>query len=387
MSDRLNQDLDSLMAALRRFVEDLPDDLGHLPLRKLSQAAADPEQRARMEPAAARFDETVAPIMQRWREAAQSWDRSIRSALEPCAEAGRWLTQLGEQLRSASERSDRAWRELMQPFELALQRMHALGERLQEMAQLVPQAAAEYCGPYQRQIAQLQDHNIGLLTPADEMQFMITGIIVTPPQERSLGYRPPLEGVAVMCRRFGLATAILSIDRPQLVKWTRRLASFQELDDLPGEVFVTLCETVLPSIERRVGDLTYPQAAEKLKGWMSDWYLAAAVKNNIRRTLKQQRTRRGREIRFEEAGMAPGEEDLVETGTAIDRVVVRDALEEYLRQSKRPELDRAIVDALGERRSMRSLAAERGMSDRTLQQRGKNLVDFLARRLVVPRQS
>ena len=83
MSDSVNGDLDSIKSALRQFFAELPEDLRHSSLRELRQAWADPEQRARMEPAAARLDRTVAPIMQRWQKSAQDWDRSLRSLLEP----------------------------------------------------------------------------------------------------------------------------------------------------------------------------------------------------------------------------------------------------------------------------------------------------------------
>jgi len=270
---------------------------------------------------------------------------------------------------------------VIRPLKQAFRRAQAWGEKLQAMAQVARQVAAEYCRPYQRQIGQLRDANIRPLDRTDEMRFTVIGVLITPPEESALGYRPPLEWVAVMCRRFDLASAILSAERPQLLRWSKRVVSAQDLDDLSPEVYLTLCEEVLPSIGRRAGDLTYPEGTEKLKGWMSDWYLATAIKHNVLRRFEQQRTWRRRETTLDEARVTAGIEELAQRAAAIDRMVARDAVEEYLRQSKRPELDRAIMDALGEGRSMRSLAAELGVPERTLQQRRKSLVEFCARRL------
>lgn len=213
------------------------------------------------------------------------------------------------------------------------------------------------------------------------MEFMIMGILITPPEERALGYRPPLEWVTVACRRLGLATAILSTERPQLVRWTKRVVPPQDLDDLPPEVFLTLCETVLPNIERRLGELTPEQSAEKLKGWMSDQYLVAAIRRNLVRSLKRRRARQEREVTGGEAGVAAAWDEIDEKSAAIDRLALGAAVEEYLSQSKRPELDRAILEALREGRSMSNLARERKVPERTLRQRKTNLVDFCAQRL------
>jgi hypothetical protein len=360
MAEKMDDDVSTVMEAYRQYVHDLPDDLSHLPLSEFGRRRADPAERARIEPAARRFAETVAPIVEKWRRAADG----IRQAI-----------------LAPFERFEQAISSVIEPVQKVLQRPRVLGERLQEIGRLAPQVAAEYCRPYQRQIAQLREPNIRPLSRDDMMEFMIMGILITPPEERALGYRPPLEWVTVACRRLGLATAILSTERPQLVRWTKRVVPPQDLDDLPPEVFLTLCETVLPNIERRLGELTPEQSAEKLKGWMSDQYLVAAIRRNLVRSLKRRRARQEREVTGGEAGVAAAWDEIDEKSAAIDRLALGAAVEEYLSQSKRPELDRAILEALREGRSMSNLARERKVPERTLRQRKTNLVDFCAQRL------
>jgi len=381
VNDSFERDLRSVIEAFPQSVRDLPDDLRHLPLREFIRRCADPAERARIEPAAQRFGETVAPIVDRWRKGAEEWGRGIRSLLEPWLQPAFWLIQVDAQIRSTIERWNRALREMMQPFEQALERMRALGDSVRSIVEQVPQVAAEYCRPYQRQIARLRDANVRPLSPEDELRFMVMGVLITPPEEPALGYRPPLDWVAVVCRRFDLATAVLSIDRPQLVRWTKRAVPAQDLDDLPPEVFLTLCETVLPYIERHLGELMPQQFAEKLKGWMSDQYLAAAIKQNVIRGLVRQRGRRKREVGAAEAEMALIMDETSEKSAAIDRLALAAAVAEYLGQSKRPELDQQIVEGLKEGRSIPDLAPQLGTPERTLRQRRKNLVDFCARRL------
>jgi len=385
MSDSFEQDQHSLMSALRQFFADCPEGLGHLTLRKFAQAWTDPQQRARMEPAETRLSQTVAPIIEKWRKGVDERRRAIRAVFEPWLKAERWLTQHGEQIRSTIERWERAWRETLQPFEQALERMRALGERLAPLVQQVPQLAAEYCRPYQQQIRELHSPNFPLLNPDEVMHFALVGIMVGSPEETRLRRPPPLEEVALACNRIDLAAAVISQERPCLAERAKRAVPEWNPDDLPLDVFFMLYETVLPNFARRLENLTLEEGRRKVKGWMSDQYLTAAIKKNIRRSLERQRNKKQAsevvvgEADLEQAGAAGAQELAVavvleQACDAIDIAAVNAAIRQYLGQSKRPEVDRQIVAATKRGQSMRKLSQRIGVPERTLRYRRKRLI-------------
>jgi hypothetical protein len=59
---------------------------------------------------------------------------------------------------------------------------------------------------------------------------------------------------------------------------------------------------------------------------------------------------------------------------ALDVALAKAAVREYLRQSKRPEVDRQIVAAIEHEQSMRELGQRTGVPERTLRYRHDRLI-------------
>jgi len=369
MSDDPHQDLERLRDAFHGFFLDLPQDLRDLPLAELQRRWEDPQQRARMEPAASSAAQTAAPIITKWMDGADRFGKEVLAALDPWVQIVRGLN---EHLQRAAQ-----WMEALQQ---RLQRVFEFTERLGKVLAQAPELVAQYCRPYQRQIRDLHDPNFPPLGPGEVMHFALVGIVLESPEEARLGRQPPLEEVAVACNRIDLAAAILIATRPHLARWAKPAVPRSKWDDLPVDVFLTLREEVLPNIEKRAGNLSLAQMRHKLKDWMSDQYLVAAIKGNIVRSYQRARKqRRVCEVYLcdHDAAKSQWDRDAERQGLesrALDVALAKAAVREYLRQSKRPEVDRQIVAAIEHEQSMRELGQRTGVPERTLRYRHDRLI-------------
>ena len=367
MSDDPHDDLERLLAAFNEFCLDLPQDLRDLSVAEFRRRWEDPQERARMEPAINRAAQTAGPIITKLMEGANRFRKQVLAALDPWAQ---FMSRLGEHFLRAQRRLEAIQPRVQQVFEVAKR----LGKALAQVSAF----AAEYGQLYQRQIRGLHDPSFPPLSRDEMMKFALVAIMLRSPEEARLRRPPPLEEVAQACNRIDLAAAILIATRPHLARWAKQAVPYAKWDDLPLDVFLTLSEEVLPSIDRRLGDLTPEDARRKLKDWMSDQYLAAAIKNNIVRSLVRQCKKEESEAKASEAWVMASRKEAIE---ALDAAAVGATVEEYLSHSERRELDCQILKALEEDRSMRSLAAELGVPERTLRQRKTNLVSFCTERL------
>ena len=145
-------------------------------------------------------------------------------------------------------------------------------------------------------------------------------------------------------------------------------------------MFLTLREEILPNIEKRAGNLSLAQMRHKLKDWMSDQYLVAAIKGNlVRALLRERKQRKVCEVYVcdHDAAKSQGDRDAERQGLesrALDVALVKAAVREYLRRSKRPEVDRQIVAAIKHGQSMRELGERIGVPERTLRYRHDRLI-------------
>jgi len=340
--------------AFRRFSDELPEDLRNLPIKELQRLWNDPEQCARLEPAVRRLAQAVAPAVREFAEVFAGMARGVQAA-----------AKLFQQIR---------------------EKVLALREgvvRAEEWGRRAPQLASQYCQPYQRQIAQLCERNLKPLTRSEEWSFMVMAAALSLPDERGLGRRPPLEYVALANGRLDLAVAVLVKERPDLLRLSKPMETLpREWEDLPGDVVVALREKVLPSLEKRLQEVTIPEAQRVLENWLSNQYLVASIRNSINR----QRGRVRKQAALEAGPLRePGDtEAKVDETSVTDVLAMEHAVEEYLQQSDRPELDRQILDALKEGTSMAELGRRIDVPERTLRSRKERLFAFCRCRLGLP---
>jgi len=371
MSDDPHDDLERLLAAFNEFCLDLPQDLRDLSVAEFRRRWEDPQERARMEPAINRAAQTAGPIITKLMEGANRFRKQVLAALDPWAQ---FMSRLGEHFLRAQRRLEAIQPRVQQVFEVAKR----LGKALAQVSAF----AAEYGQLYHRQIRGLHDPSFPPLSRDEMMNFALVAIMLRSPEEARLRRPPPLEEVALACNRIDLAAAILIATRPQLTRWARQAVPYAKWEDLPLDVFLTLSEEVLPNIEKRMGCLSMAQARRKLKDWMSDQYLAAAIKGNLDRALQRERARKKRRVREvylcdHEAAKSQGDRDAERQSLesrAQDIALLNTTVRKYLRQSKRPEVDRQIVAATKRGQSMRKLSQRIGVPERTLRYRRKRLI-------------
>ena len=334
VKDKWQRDYDALLRALRECPDWIPEDLRHLTLAELRRKWEDPEQRARLEPAVEKLAHAAQPVVgmvQRVRE----W---VRQTAATISQVPRFL-------------------------------------------EAVPRFAANYCEPWQQQIRLLHGGAIPALTSQEQQRFMLTGLAIALQREEERYLRPPLEWVSLMVGRVDIPLAILNERFPDL---PNRLRDLKEPDqdqlDLQSDVLLQLGDKILPDIASRLTkDMSAPEACRLLELRLTEQYLAAALRHDAIDRKRAQQTRDKVEgVRLDALDEVPAEPAWMPQEEAI---AVRAVVDEYLRQSDRPEVDGRIVEGIREETPPAQLEAQTGVPARTLRDRRHRLLEWCRNRL------
>ena len=351
MKDNWQRDYDAFLRALTDFPDWLPEDLRHLTLAELRRKWEDPEQRARLLLALEKLARAAQPVV----DDAAATVRAMRADL---AQVFGMVQRVREWVRQTAATISRA----------------------QRFLDVVPRFAVSYCEPWRQQIRQLHGGAFPALTSQEQQRFMLTGLAISLQREEERYLRPPLEWVSLVAGRVDIAVALLTERFPDL---PNRLRDLKEPDqdqlDLQADVLLQLGDQILPDIVSRLKGISTPEACRLLELRLTEQYLATALRHDA---IDKKRLRQTRD-RVEGVSLDAVDEVLSEPGwmPQEEAIAVREVVNEYLRQSDRPELDGRIVDGIQEEIPSTQLEAQTGVPARTLRDRRRRFVEWCRNRL------
>ena len=352
MEDKWQRDYDAFLRALTDFPDWIPEDLRHLTLAELRRKWEDPEQRARLQPALEKLARAAQPVV-------ADTVADVRGMRADLAQVFGTVRRVREGMRQTV----------------------AAISRIPRFMEAVPRFALNYCEPWQQQIRQLHGGAVPVLTSQQQLRFMLMGLAISLQREEERYLRPPLECVSLMVGRVDIPLAILNERFPDL---PNRLRDLKEPDqdqlDLQSDVLLQLGDKILPDIASRLTkDMSAPEVCRLLELRLTEQYLAAALRHDAIDRKRAQRTRdRVEGVRLDALDEVPAEPAWMPQEEAI---AVRAAVDEYLRQSDRPEVDGRIVDGIQEEIPSTQLEAQTGVPARTLRDRRHRLLEWCRNRL------